>query len=662
MCGLANCAPVVLDSYFRPDVPFPQHSYLWKDSAKLGENIDLGPLGGTLQIYVRNTGRRDLRPTDVLLDGVSLTKAIAFSHQRKFRKHAYAANVHFSAISAADKAKLTAAGEPVWWRMDPALLKPGQCGELIIRLRHKPDRDVGVTLISPESAPLAKRIRVNEIRPRLETIAFSPEHTTVYLYVSREPSGHAPSRVLMDGIDITSKSIIAVDPTLGLAPVVCRLTKPLERGSIHCFQIKHQNGSGVTAAARVWADDFSYGMWGAPPSKKNDSEPARKYFEDLALHNINTQMEQIGSEAVRSYMVSPEGVKLLRSLGIRRMVSDPGKDKSGSPWAYFLMDEPDAGDASVKDLPGNSRVGALAQGILERSAKLRQSDPHTPQLLNVDMTFKPQNWYTYGQIPDILTADPYYQVRLAEAYSSKPERIPVFAKADFVYAVNSVIASSHAPRPINCVLYAGTPADESKPFRFGTPEEKRIEAYYSIAAGARGISYWWFHSLAKGLEAKNALATTQWLEMGLLGAELRTAGPLIMRSCPIALPISATDKLWTRSLACGTDTLLILCVNDDYSNNREGTRIDPIANASLTVTLPNWFGATEAFEISYNGTRDIKWTRSGSQADLALGRVNVTRMVVITSDSSLRPKLQKLYDTQFKTNVNQLSRQTVIIL
>jgi len=658
VCALAPGSwgsAAVMDAYFRPDVAFPQYGYFWNDSAKLGDKVDSGPLGGTVQIYVRNDGKSDIAISDVLLDRVSLSKSIAFSQQRKFRKHAYPASIHFSSISAGDKATLISAGEPVWWRTDPQSVKPGDCAELLIRLRNKPAHDVEVTLLTSDSGRLRRQVRVNETRPRMETIAFSPDRKTAYLYVTRKSSDPSPNAVLLDGKDITGSAKIRFDASSSALPIVCRLAESLPRGSFHCFQLRYPKGAGVTAATRVWDGDFAYGMWGAPPDKKRDTALAEDYFRDLALHNINTQMEQIGSEAVRSLMVTPEGVDLLKSLGIRRMVSDIGKDKSGKPWSYFLMDEPDAGDAGVKNLPGDSKAGALAQGIVERSQKMRQTDPLTPQLLNLDMTFKPQNWYTYGQIPDILTADPYYQVRLAEAYKRKPERVPVFAKADFVYAVSSVIASSQAPRPINCVLFTGTPGDEANPFRFATPEEKRIEAYYAVAAGAKGISYWWFHSLAKGLQGKgDPTAVAQWREMGVLGAELGTVGPLLMVGCPAPVPVTAPKDLWTRTILCGGDTLVLLCVNDNYTNDREGTRITPVESANVHVTLPSWLAAKDVFEINCRGTQDVEWSLSDSRAALALGKVNVTKMIAITADPALRARLQKLYEDKLAANVRKL--------
>lgn len=663
VCGASVADVVVLDSYFRPDLIFPQYAHFWNDNVGPGEKLIPSPLGGTLHVYVRNTGKSNVRIEDVLFDGVSLSKAIAFSDQRKFRKFAYAASIYFSSIASADKAKQVSAGEPVWWRFDPQLLKSGHCGELIIRLRRKPTRDVEVALVV-DGKLLKQRVRVGEGRPRMETIAFSPDRKTAYLYVSRKTGDTAPNRVLLDGRDVTSSARILFDASCNIVPIICHLSAPLTRGSLHCFQVCYPKGGGITAAARVWDDEFSYGMWGAQPGKEGDSGVAKSYLQDIARHNVNTVMDQVGSDAVRAFLLTKEGVDMMQSLGLRRMVAEAGKDKSGNPWSYFLMDEPDAGDAKVQGLPSQSQVGALGQGLVDRSFEFRKSGPLTPQLLNIDMTFKPQNWYTYGQIPDILTADPYYQVRLAQAYRSKPERVPLFRKADFVYAVTSVIASSQAPRQANCVLFAGSPTEEAGPFRFATAEEKRIEAYYALAAGAKGISYWWFHSLHKGLQPgrKDHNALAQWMEIGLLGAELRTVGSLIMQSCPISLQIRAPDKLWNRALVCGGDTLILLCVNDDYHNDREGTHINPVENAEVSVALPSWLSAADAFEVSCSGTRNLIWSESDSKAELRLGKVYVTKMLVITSDKSLRGRLQQCYDGKFSANVDQLMRESVLVL
>ena len=176
---------------------------------------------------------------------------------------------------------------------------------------------------------------------------------------------------------------------------------------------------------------MAYGVWGAKPGKASDLELGRAHVIDMGVHNINMQMEIIASDAVRTYMNSEAGRRMMKSLGIRMILGEPEKAKS-PPLAWYLADEPDTADFRVNGLPPASKIGAIGQGLLEHADGLRLVDEKVPNMLNVDMTFKPDNWYVYGQLPDIFAADPYMQTRLAHAYFSRPGTIPHYSKATFI--------------------------------------------------------------------------------------------------------------------------------------------------------------------------------------------------------------------------------------
>jgi len=420
------------------------------------------------------------------------------------------------------------------------------------------------------------------------------------------------------------------------------------------------DGTSSTAGIRAYADEFTYGVWGAKPGNPTDLDLGRAHVIDMGLHNINMQMEIIASDAVRAFMKSEAGVRMMESLGIRMILGEAAKAKS-PPLAWYLADEPDTADFKVEKLPPESRIGAIGQGLILRADELGQVDPTVPSMLNVDMTFKPENWYVYGQLPDIFAADPYMQTRLAQAYFSRPGTIPQYSKATFVYAVGSVCRSSCAPKPLHLMLNCTKLVKGDKVFRFATPEEKRIEVYYALAAGATSLSYWWLVPVAEGSDgssgcmADEPAAKALWDAIGLLGAEVRTAGPILTRSCPADIPVTASKWLWTRTLIAGTDTMVLLVVNDNYASDRSGIVIEPVENAEVHVTLPAWLSPRSVFEVSYRGIGDVKYDQSGSKLDLHLGKLDVTRMVVITADPELRSKLQIRYDSEFAANVRKLT-------
>ena len=634
----------VLGTSCHIDVQHPEFEAFWSDSSQLdwGEKPVKRASGCSVHVFLRNDGPQPLEIQDVTLNGISLMKAVAFSEQRKMRKAVYPASIYFSNLP---KDSLIAAGEPVWWRVEPNPIAPNAVSEVTIRLRRAP---VGKTLTIGIGA-LKASVAVKADQPRIESISFSPNLDQVYLYFSK-----APTKVLMDGraIKFTANSY----PNMDITPVVCKLDTPLAKALFHVFQGTFADGTTACAGIRAWSGEMCFGIWGSKPGKEGDTELARSYINEIAEHNINTQMEMVASDAVSSFMQSDEGLKMLDSLHIRRMVSDPGKGKVKSPSAYFLLDEPDVGDYKVEGVPGTSKVGCLAQGLVQRSAELRKADPLTPQFLNLDMTFKPDNWYTYGQLPDIFAADPYYQERLCQSYWHRPGRLSLYTKATYIYAVGTVSREASSPKPMHLLLNSVRHTEPDKVFRFGTPVEKRIETYYALASGVKGLSYWWYTPAGQcyGCGGPEPEAVALWREIGLLGAELRTIGPLVTRSCPASLPIKTSPGLWVRLLLAGQDSLILLCVNDNYANDRLGTVIYPLEKAFAEIELPSWLNDSQAFEVNSQGTQDIQWERTGSKMRFDLGTVKVTRLIIISSDPSLRASLQKYYDSHLAANVARL--------
>lgn len=653
----------IIDAFLVADRPFPEFVQYWSDlepgewaaaAARERQRV----LGGYIHIYVKNDTAQPVTIDDVLLQGISLKRAIAYSSQRKYKKVTYAASIYFANLSKAERETLINAGEPVWWKVDPSQIKPGESAGVTIRLRRlTPGAGIKVSLKMGDRTlevpvdPVARKSLV-------KSVGFGEGLKEIYLYFESSNSQAKLQRILLDGQDITSMCTIGLDSRVHVSPVVCKLPSALVRGSFHCFTGIYDDGSKASAGLRCWGDDLFYGVWGARPGKESEVELARNFIRELAEHNVNGHMVSIASDAVRAFMKRADGQKMMEALGIRRVVTEPGGVPR--PAAYYLADEPDTADYKVEGVPASSKVGCLGQGLVQRAEELRKIDPETPNMLNVNMTFKPDNWYTYGQLPDIFAADPYFQSHLADVYYRKPYRLPAYTKATEVYAVASCAQSACAPKPLHIILNSTQVVHEDWKFRFGTPVEKRIEVYYALAAGAKAFSYWWFVPLSargtgsNGLGADTPEARALWKEIGLLGAEVRTAGPILVRACPADIQVEASPRLWIRSLVAGVDTLVLLVVNDDYACDRSGTVIRPVENVRVSVSLPGWLKPSSVFELSYEGTKDLRWSGEDRKIVLDLGTVDVTRFVVVTGDPDLRGKLQELYQSRFASNVARL--------
>lgn len=688
--ALAASDPVeVVGTYYRPDQDFPQFKAFWNEGAievdqeAAGDQADYVkpakpktppgasaegadaakrpgaegaepvkmPLGGSLHLFLRNTGTTPAQVTDALLDGISLKDALAYSNQRKVRKFA---SIYFAKLSPSQMQTLLAAGEPVWWKMDPLEIAPGGVAEVIIRLRSQPKSTMTNVGVKLGSRTVEAQVPVNPQAPRLEGTSFGPDLQTVYLYF-RHPGGAAPKSLTLDGRDITALCRIARDPAVSVVPVVARLPEPLRPASFHLFGGVYEDGTSVMSGLRTWSDEFVYGVFGGKPGDDNQREIGKQYLDDLAAHNVNLQMPQIGSGAVLSYFKSEQGRRHAKEIGLRFVLPDPGKFGVNDPFAIYVHDEPDCGDYRAEGLADNKKVGVLAQWCISHSDEIRALAPDLMHMLNLNMTYKPHNWHVYGQIPDIFTVDPYYQVRLKDVYTNRPERKPLYDKATYIYMVSSLAQSAASPNPVHVILYGnqqkGRP-NRPGTFRFPTPPEKRIEVYYALAGGAKGLSYWWYTpgNPANGLGAatsgkREPAAEALWREVGLIGAEVRTAGPVLTTSCPVEIPAKASDGLWVRCLARGQDTLVMLVVNDRYTNTDNGTDIRPIAKAAVTVDLPDWLERPKTFEITPGGVKSVAARAADAGLHIPLGTVEVTRMLVITADPALESELQGYYKT-----------------
>ena len=655
---LGTPATEIVGTGYSADTPFHQYLHLWMEGWALrdqrGEPLQYAttnmPLGAYLHVYIRNTSNRAVTIDDVKLDGVSLTKGIAFAD--KTVDNLYPASVHFSKLPQSELDRLQAAGEPVWWKVEPPALPPGGEAEVTIRLRRQSGKPASVHALASNHTWTAEVAPTNT--PRFMGLSFSPSLDTVYGYVQHpQPAHPAPTRVLLDGEDVTARSTISDDSNVEVAPVVIRLARPLAKGSFHSFQACYDDGSTALAGIRAWGDDLVYGMWGYSKKGKTAQERVDYYIKDMQRHNVNAVMQSYGAE-VGEFFTGQPGIANARATGIRAMRSRP--DEVLNPVYYFLTDEPDAHDYAVSQLKPTQRLGVLGQDLVRRSQRFRQQDAGSPQLLNLDNTFKPENWYMYAQLADVCCADPYYQEQQRIMWNDRPAWVPSFIRPLYVLGAATICQSACAPKPLHIILNSVRHDLKGGQFRFATPAEKSVELFYALGAGAKHFSYWWYTPYGEfyGCGAEDKEAVALWRQIGLLGAQVRTAGPVLTRSCPAPVPLKAPSKLWTRTLLAGTDTLVLLAVNENIANDRLGTVVKPIQETPVTLTSPGWLNVADAFEVTPEGVRDVSWKSQHPGIALDLGTTEVARLVVLTADKALRPQLSQLYQDRFSATVAQL--------
>jgi hypothetical protein len=648
----ASAAIDVLHAFYRPDRMLPEWNYFYNGNFKPGDTPPTITASGALCIYVKNTGTGSVTIDDVTINDQGLTNGIRCDDTKLYRCDVKACSVYYPSV----KQTLVDAGVPIWWRVDPNPIPAGGTAEIYVRMRTRVLTTLSLSIVPTSGSSVPVSITVSDaVIPRVAGYAMSSDMTKLYLYLRHPVRGTLPTQILVDGVDKTSSCTMGGDSDVDIVPVKCTLSGAFSRGSFHTFQAVYSDGSKATTGLRVFYDNFKCATWGCPPLA-NDTQ---KHDELVERGNHSVNLFTVGTGDLSDYLKTSTGKAIMDEYGIKAAAYDVTADRI---YAYFLCDEPDVGEYNVKTNVAPTvmdRVGTLAQSLWEMARQKKTNYSSIPSMVNIDETFKPYNYYIYGQLTDVFSTDAYYEQSLCDVFWKRPWQIPIFNKTIWEYAHAANAQAGCEPRPLHVILNTCRFQDGTKVFRYGTPEEKRIEAYYCLAAGAKQFGYWWFsldanayNGLGNRTEPSSAAL---WREIGLIDAEAGIASQILVNSTPADMPISTPGRLWVRALVSGVDTLVLICVNDDHINDQVGTIIRPIKSADVSLDLPGWLTSpTNVFEIDYKGVRDVSYSVASGRITANLGRVDVTRMIVITKDSTLKTALQSVYTNTYSARVQTL--------
>ncbi len=651
LTGAAATAPLtVLGVNYQQDEPFSEYQCLWHDRDYPASCGVPAAVGANVHAYLRNDGASAVTVSDVTLAGYSLNRIL---RAKIVGDHLPLRSIyHYWDNPPQD---ILDAGEPVWYKADPATIPPGGVAQVVVRLRFAPvNQPVSLGIVT-SAGTLPVPVPVAADSPQLASVSFSPDLSTVYLHW-RRADGASPATILMDGVDVTASTTTVGDSTLDFGATAIQLEEPLAPLSYHVFQGVYHDGSTASASTRTWVNPFVYGTWGARPLDDSDLAGARAWIDDATNRGVNSLIANMSSGGLANLLRTAAGRQYAADRGYGFVPDTPGYWTS-TPRLWFIDDEPDAEEANVPCGPGyripcggGHTVGILAMSMVKHGEDLRRAYPLAPTMINMDNGWKPSNWYTYGQLPDVLGVDSYYQKRLSDTYWYWPQRAPLYRKATVIYASSLALTRAAEPNPTQFLLYSNQIMQSPNYWPFPTTQSKRIEAYYALAGGAKGMAYWWYKP-PTGLGAGGPGSQALWKEIGLLGNEIKTAAPLLVASHPVALPVQGSAGVWVKSLAVGIDTLILIAVNDQYYNDPAGFHSTPVANATVTATLPSWISSPTAFEISADGLSHTAAELSGDQIQLSLGTLDLTRMIVVTTNPELKATLQQRYDDKVSPGI-----------
>jgi len=661
---------VTVSSGFLPDREFSRLlPYIldgWDLKHGMGEEKpyeSIVPIGAYALLTIRNTTEEPATVDSLHLNGIDLTRQIAPVGRES--QGILAANYLLNDAETTPpdlRQRLDALGQPIWYQVRPNPIPPNGFAEVMIRFRRIPsprELDVVVRAGDEREAATGRLSTARPARLAIASVDFTDSIDRAFIYLrSRTGDDFEVHALELDGHPIPLGTAAPRNSDHGFLPIEVPLDPSWDCGSFHHIAVSTVAGESVASVVRARDAFFALGMWGYRNNGNSDMERARDTLITLHDHLFNTHMGMGHAGEFNS----EQGHAMFESMGMRLMTRDPSRKDTRWPGLYarFLMDEPDAHEDAVRDLPPDRRLGAYAQGLVERQRRWTENDTRTLCLLNVDLTYKPQNWITYGRLPDILACDPYYQMRLKDTYWRHPGWLARNCTPYYVFAIGEVARWASEPRPLHLILNSVSVHDEDRVFRYGTPEEKRVEFYYALAAGAKGISYWWFtpYGTYRGCGADEPGAIAMMDEMKRLNAEARSLEPLLARAHPAAEAGTAIDPfvsarppwLMTRTLVAGTQTLLIVCVNRDHASDRVGTLFEPIPKAPMNITPPAWMRVADSFILTRDGVAPISFTSTDGKLSADLKDIQLTAVVVLTSDPDLQQSVTRKW-TELSTHV-----------
>ena len=492
---------------------------------------------------------------------------------------------------------------------------PGEWLECSVRLREVPKEAVRIGFSTGSGAAVEAAVEPRVPVMRIESISFSAKIDGIYVYL-RAMDRKAPSKLTLrlDGRQVASRATPGPrgsDLTLLTAP----LSPAWDYGSYHLVEVESR-GEKLVEPVRAWDGFFSIGLFGT--ADKERVAAAKAHAINTYYWNTSEILDQAGMCTI------PGGMP---DKGTAR--------KTGGTGVLFLYnkDEPDAHDVSRGDrLPYMDRLGMMAiPEVIPAQRGQRRLWPTVPNLLLVDNTYKPLQYYVYGQIPDVFSTDPY---------------VPLGGRqVDYVYHAMECARDASTPRPTVSVLWACGLSNGKR--RYGnnppTPEEERMMVFYALGCGAKGIGYFIDMSETTGEGDFLGLSDVKplWEEVGRTNRDAAALAPYLAIGCP-AGPCSVQGKVWVRTLMCGPDRLVVIAVNTyhymAYETRYETSFHFPLKNVSVTIPLPAALKSAKVEEVVDGRLSAFPCEIVRGTLTLPLDKLDAARAFVVTSTSpSPRP-------------------------
>jgi len=607
--GAAAAGWTVVDARWRPDANPNVKDQVWEStfwSEGWSEKDQYYPRyavqAGSVHVILRNDSDK---PQSISLTGVDGFPYGQLTTSRNYAGKIVWYRVESPRLIAGKKAE----GEDRWNKQLD--VPPGEWVECTIRLRDFRRKPLDLKFVSGDGSAVNTTVQMQIPRLRVESISFSPKIDKVYLYIkSSDASSVGQGKVSVDGKPISDVKWAQGPAKSGLAVAEITLSAPLAYGSYHLLTA--QIGKDTLAQpVRAWDSYYSIGLFEIHTTTPEKAASAKAHgFNTLYWGDTKASLDQ-GFNHVPAYEPGKHQARTLAKTGVL---------------FNYNMDEPDCSDWSAGEkLPPMKRLGVQAQPeVLPRQREQLRLDPTTPAILLVDNTFKPANWYVYGQIPDVFSTDSY---------------VPLGGRqVDYVWQAQETARDACAPRPLVATLWAcGLRGSGAKSMGNNppTPEEGRMMVFYAVGSGAKGISYFCNLTDKTGEGQFTGLMDVKDLyeEIGRANHDVTAISPYLSIGCPIGVP-EKQGKAWVRALMCGRDKMVVVAVNTNhyigFETKYETSWNIPAKDVVLSVPLPAQFGKVRVQEVQDGKLVDAKGQVKAGKLQVEIGELVSARAFVVT--------------------------------
>ena len=614
-------------------------------------------VSGALQIYYKNTGT-----ADAVLDHVKVLDKKADRYD-----------------------------SPPWIvyaRQHPRRLKPGETGQLEVRLNGLP-KAVALRILENPGGPArlpvvivprgGKAVRTSvDIAGRSEVqinfMAFSEDLKTLYVYVQNNKAAVdgagkpvALTGIEVNGVDMTRRARFGARTVFrDVVPIVVSLPKALPMGPPVLVTVATADGKRTGHALRVFPSKFNILVC------YNSAQARKDYLEDIYNHcvtAVNSFRDRAKCERLGFDLIPMGSPSVLTRMHTYR----------NSPVRGVWMDEVDKG---VKGYD----VLSLLRAIEDGEDMLRGFAVGEIPLVCFNLCNPGSSAQTgYMTLPDaVMHSYGFFMCPRSRRgfgrLSTLPAREYRLARRPFwPYYRDSEIA---VPRdPVKKVMLPRNKAFQ----RCLTPKEQRWLTYGNLIQGAKSMAHWgywagpmskfyfmWKQSVLRlGLGApaddrvgpyklERAVADmlkTVWSEHGRINAELRTIGPLVAISdvsylAKVTKVEPKTDRYGdpaaeAAALVSGLDTLVVVVLNHDIKpakvlfsgtgplSNPAPPTYDPV-HATVDVRIPEWIKPAYVFSVDHQRVADVSLTEKGGALRFVVPRLEVSKLYVITSSRAVK--------------------------